>query len=146
MKKILEGPSRRAGTIFQEVDTNFIEVCNAIFRIAFPEYRLKGYAETEPASSDLFDAYLVRENATIWNLTVQKDHIISWSGTEWMILPFKITEINEAIQFLFFDANKISILPVNGLIAANVQTALEQICAALISHGILTEFAGSGSL
>jgi hypothetical protein len=145
MKKILEGPSRRVGTIFNEVDTNFIEVCNAILRIAFPECNLKGYAETEPTIPVLFDSYLVRESATIWEIAVEKDQILSWSGTDWLIIPFKITEINQALQFLYFDADKIAITPVDGLNAIHVQSALEEIAAALIAHGILTPTPGSGS-
>ena len=111
MKKILEGPSRRVGSIFQEVDTNFIEVCNSILRIAFPECNLLGYAEEEPEEPTLFDSYLVRKNATIWEIVCEKDNIISWDGAEWMLIPFKITEINQALQFLYFDADKIAINP-----------------------------------
>lgn len=138
MKKILEGPSRRVGTIFQEVDTNFIEVCNSILRIAFPDHSLKGYAETEPAEPALFDCYLVKEDSDIWETTVEKDEIISWSGVEWVIIPFKITEINAALQFMFFDADKIQINPIDGLAATEVQAALAEIAAALVLHEILT--------
>ncbi len=145
MKKIFEGPSRRVGTIFQEIDTNFIEVCNSILRIAFPECTLKGYAETEPASPALFDSYLVRENSTVWETPVEKNQILSWSGIEWLIIPFKITEINEALQFMFFDADKIAINPIQGLDAINVQSALELITSALIAANINIPSSGSGS-
>ena len=145
MKKILEGPSRRFGTILQEIDTNFIEVCNSILRIAFPECTLKGYAETEPASPALFDSYLVREDATLWDIAVEKDEIINWSGTEWLIIPFKITEINEALQFMFFDADKIAITPINGMNAPHVQAALEIITAALIAANITLPLYNNGS-
>ena len=145
MKKIFEGPSRRVGTIFQEIDTNFIEVCNSILRIAFPECTLKGYAVTEPAGPALFDSYLVREAATLWETAVEKDQILSWSGTEWLIIPFKITEINEALQFMFFDADKIAIAPIDGLDAVNVQSALELITSALIAAAINIPSSGSGS-
>jgi hypothetical protein len=145
MKKILEGPSRRVGSIFQEVDTNFIEVCNSILRIAFPECNLLGYAEDEPAEPALFDSYLVRENATIWETIVEKDQILSWDGADWLIVPFKITEINQALQFLYFDADKIAINPITGLNSSNVQDALEQITAALITAGINIPSSGSGS-
>ena len=145
MKKILEGPSRRVGSIFQEIDTNFIEVCNSILRIAFPECTLKGYAETQPAEPNLFDSYLVREDATLWGVAVQKHQIIYWSGAEWEILPGKITEINEMLQFLYFDADKIAISPIEGLNAVHVQSALEQITAAIISAGITIPSSGSGS-
>lgn len=145
MKKIFEGPSRRVGTIFQEIDTNFIEVCNSILRIAFPECNLKGYAETEPAAPALFDSYLVREDATLWGLEVLKDEILNWSGIEWLTIPFKITEINQALQFLFFEADKISITPILGLNAIHIQSALEEITAALISANIIVPSSGSGS-
>jgi len=137
MKKILEGPSRRVGSIFQEVDTNFIEVCNCILRIAFPDYTLKGYAEDEPAAPVLFDSYLVKEDATIWEIVAEKDNIISWDGAAWELLPYKITEINVALQFLYFDADKIGITPIDGLPATDVQVALEKITAAIIAHGIV---------
>ena len=145
MKKILEGPSRRVGSIFQEVDTNFIEVCNSILRIAFPECTLKDYADTEPEAPALFDSYLVRENATIWEIVCEKDDIISWDGLEWIIIPFKITEINQALQFLYFDADKIAITPVAGLNSLNVQDAIEQLTAALLAANIIIPPHSSGS-
>jgi hypothetical protein len=145
MKKILEGPSRRVGSIFQEVDTNFIEVCNSILRIAFPECTLKGYAETEPAEPTLFDSYLVREDATLWETEVQKDQVLSWDGVEWLLIPFKITEINEALQFLYFDAERIAVTSIQGMDAVNVQSALEILTAALIGAGITIPSSGSGS-
>jgi len=145
MKKILEGPSRRAGSIFQEMDTNFIEVCNSILRIAFPECNLKGYAEIEPAEPALFDCYLVKEDAVLWEITVEKDQVLSWDGADWLIVPFKITEINQALQFLYFDADKIAILPIVGLNASDVQRGLEIITAALVSAGIIIPSSGSGS-
>lgn len=145
MKKILEGPSRRVGSIFQEIDTNFIEVCNSILKITFPECNLKGYAETEPTEPALFDSYLVRENAIIWETVVEKDDILTWNGAEWEIIPFKITEINQALQFLFFDAGKIDLTPIEGLTALNVQQAIEQITTALINAGINIPSIGSSS-
>ncbi len=137
MKKIAEGPSRRVGTIFQEIDTNFIEVCNAILRIAYPELTILGYAETEPANPTAGDSYLVKEAGTIWELSVQKDHIIHWLDSSWYILPYKITEINDAFQAEFFTADKITIGQISGLTADNVQEALAEICAALVTEGIL---------
>ena len=145
MKKILEGPSRRAGSVFQEMDTNFIEVCNSLLRIAFPECNLKGYAETEPAEPALFDSYLVKEDATLWEIAVEKDQVLSWDGEGWELLPFKITEINQALQFSYFDADKIAILPIVGLNATDVQRGLEIITAALIAAGINIPSSGSGS-
>jgi hypothetical protein len=146
MKKILEGPSRRVGSIFQEVDTNFIEVCNSILRIAFPEYTLKGYAETEPAEPFLFDCYLVKEDATIWEIVAEKNHILGWNGAAWELLPYKITEINEALQFFFFDADKIAITAIDGLAATEVQTALAELTAALVANGLIIITPGSGSI
>ena len=145
MRKILEGPSRRVGTIFQEIDTNFIEVCNSILRIAFPDQSLKGYAETEPSEPVLFDTYLVRENATLWGIAVEKNDILFWNGIEWEQLPWKITQINQALQLIFFDAEKIAVSPIDGLNATNVQSALEQITAALVLAGITIPPAESAS-
>jgi hypothetical protein len=145
MKKILEGPSRRVGSIFQEVDTNFIEVCNCLLRIAFPECTLKGYAEKEPAEPALFDCYLVKEDATLWEIAVEKDQVLSWDGADWLVVPFKITEINQALQFLYFDADKIAILPIEGIYATNVQQVLEQFAQALISLGFVFPSTGSTS-
>jgi hypothetical protein len=146
MRKILDGPSRRVGSILNEIDTNFIEVCNSIFRIAFPDHKLKGYAETEPAEPILFDCYLVKEDATIWGIVLEKDDIITWSGIDWELIPFKITELNAALQFLYFDADKIDITPIDGLAASNVQSALADLTAAIIAHGITITPQGSGSI
>jgi hypothetical protein len=143
MKKIFEGPSRRVGTIFQEIDTNFIEVCNSILRIAFPECTLKGYAETEPAAPELFDCYLVREDGTLWGSPVEKDDILQWDGEGWEFLPYKINEINQALQFVFFDADKIAITPIEGLNAVEVQSALAEITSALVLAGIIIPSPGS---
>ncbi len=138
MKKILAGPSRRVGTIFQEVDTNFVEVCNSILRIAFPDHNLIAYAETQPAEPVLFDCYLVKEDATVWEIVCETNHILNWNGLAWELLPYKITEINAALQFMFFDADKIAISPIAGLSATNVQAAFDEITAALVLHEILT--------
>jgi hypothetical protein len=137
MKKILEGPSRRVGSIFQEVDTNFIEVCNSILKIAYPDENLIGYAETEPAEPALFDCYLVKEDATIWGIEAVKNEIISWNGNAWKVLPHKITEINAALQFFYFDADKIELSAVAGLAATNVQEAITEITAALVAEGLI---------
>jgi hypothetical protein len=145
MKTILDGTSRRVGAIFAEIDNNFIEVCNSILRIAFPDNTLKGYAETEPATPAAGDCYLVKEDATVWDLVCEKDNIINWNGAAWELLPWKITEINEALQFLYFEAPKIAIEPITGLDAQNVQTALELITAALIAASINIPSSGSGS-
>lgn len=145
MKKILEGPSRRIGSVFQEIDTNFIEVCNSILRIAYPECTLKGYAETPPDEPALFDAYLVRDDGTSWTELAEKNDVIFWDGTEWLILPYKITEINAAIQFNYFDADKISLSTIPGLNAYTVQQAIEIIISALVAAEIPIPQSGSGS-
>jgi len=118
MKTILDGTSRRVGAIFAEIDNNFIEVCNSILRIAFPDNTLKGYAETEPATPAAGDCYLVKEDATVWGMTVEKNDILRYTGLGydpdtsgsgsgsgdadggyiWEILPYKITEISAAMQ------------------------------------------------
>jgi hypothetical protein len=137
MKTILDGNSRRVGAIFAEVDTNFIEVCNSILRIAFPADTLKGYAETEPAAPTLGDCYLVKEDATIWEIECDKDQVIRWDGAAWELLPYKITEINEAIQFFYFDAEKIALSAVTGLEATDVQAAIAEITAVLVAEGLI---------
>ena len=142
MKKILEGPSRRVGTIFQEIDTNFIEVCNSILRIAFPEYTLKGYAVTQPASSVAEDCYLVQEDGTVWGIECEKDHILYYNGTGFEVLEWKITEINQSLQNLYFTAGQTTVAPIEGLNATTVQSSLAEITAALLAAGIITPYIG----
>lgn len=137
MKRILEGPSRRAGTIFQEIDTNFIEVCNAIFRLVYPNHTIRGYAEDEPNSPAPEDCYLVKETGTIWGLAVEKDDIVCRDDSSWVVGEFKITEINQALQANFFSADFIVLAPITGITGNNVQEALNEICAALVAEGIL---------
>jgi hypothetical protein len=98
MKTILDGTSRRVGAIFNEIDVNFIEVCNALIRIAYPEKTMIGYAETEPVAPAANDCYLVKETATVWTLEVEKNDIISWDGAAWEVLGYKITEISAAMR------------------------------------------------
>jgi len=147
MKTILEGSSRRVSTIFHEVDVNFVEVCNSILKIAFPGKILQNYADDdyEPAEPVTDNCYLVKEDGTVWGLEVEKNDIIAWDGAAWEVIPWKITEINDALQFLFFDAEKIALTAVTGLGAVNVQEAIEQITAALIQAGIFIPDIGSGS-
>ena len=145
MKTILDGTSRRVGSIFAEIDTNFIEVCNSLLKIAFPECTLTGLAESEPDLPNLYDSYLVTGDATIWGIVAEKNDFIYWNGAAWELLPFKITEINEAIQFLYFDADKIAVSPIAGLQALHVQSALAEITASLVSAGIIIPSTGSGS-
>lgn len=145
MKKVLDGQTRRIGAIFNEVDLNFIEVGNSILRMAFPDYTLKGYAITEPTAPTLYDCYLVQADATVWEIVCEKNEVLYWNGVAWELLPWKITQINEALQFLFFDAGKIAIEPIAGLDATNVQTSLELITSALIAASINIPTSGSGS-
>jgi len=139
MKTILSGTSRLVGSIFHEVDVNFIEVCNSIFRIAYPEKILQNLAADNFLPDDPVkdNCYLVPETGTIWDLEVEKDQIICWNGTDWEILPHKITEINAAIQSFFFKADVISLAPVTGLNATDIQTAIAEISAVLVSEGFI---------
>ena len=139
MKRILEGPSRRVASVFNEVDINFIELCNHMLKIAYPECTLKNYAEpdTEPVSSVSGDCYLAKEDGTIWGLEALKDHVIHFNGVSWELLPHRISEINVALQSLFFTAGNITFTPPSGLMSDNLQSAMEEICTLLINAGIL---------
>lgn len=146
MKTILDGNSRRVGAIFNEIDTNFIEVCNSILRIAYPTYTLRGYAEMQPAAPSQGDCFLVKENATVWGIACQKDHVLLFNAEEWEILEYKITEINQSLQNAYFTASQITVEPIVGLNAATVQHSLAVITAALLAAGIMTPFVGIGSM
>ena len=139
MKTILEGTSRRVGTIFHEVDVNFVEVCNSILKIAYPGKTLQNYADNsyEPAAPVVDNCYLVKETGTVWAVEVEKNQILSWNGAAWEILPHKITEINAALQELFFAAENISLAPVAGLVATDVQAAIAEITAVLVANGLI---------
>ena len=99
MKRILEAPSRRVANIFNEVDVNFVEICNSIMKIAYPDYTLHNYAEplNEPSAPSANDCYLVKEDGTVWDLTVEENDIILYNGASWEILTYKITEISAAL-------------------------------------------------
>jgi hypothetical protein len=142
MKKILQGPARLIGTILSELDTNFIDVCNNMLKIANPEYNLKGYADNagEPAAPELYDCYLVLSPGTVWELTVEENHIICWNGSQWQVLPYKITELNAILQAFYFNADNISCVPPEGMTATNVQSAIEELAAVVFGTG-----GGSGS-
>jgi hypothetical protein len=133
MKKILQGTGWRVGTFLSLLDTNFIDVCNNLLKIANPDYTLKGYADNanEPSVPSLNDCYLVLDSGTIWGLTVEKDDIICWTGSLWEVLPYKITELNAALQAFYFDAGNIACVPPEGMTATNVQTAIEELAAAV---------------
>ena len=100
MKKILEAPSRRVANIFNEVDTNFIEICNNLIRIIYPDFTLANYAEpqNEPTLPTLNNCYLVKETGTVWSLAVEKNDVILFNGTDWEILAHKINEINAGLN------------------------------------------------
>jgi len=133
MKKILQGTGLRVGTLRAMLDTNFIEVCNNLLKIANPDYTLKGYADNanEPSDPALNDCYLVLDPGTIWELTVEKDEIIHWNGSLWEVLPYKMTELNAVLQAFYFDAGNISCVPPEGMTATNVQNAIEELAAAV---------------
>ena len=133
MKKILQGTGWRVGTFLSLLDTNFIDVCNNLLKIANPDYTLKGYADNanEPSDPLLNDCYLVLDAGTIWELTVEKDEIIHWNGSLWEVLPYKITELNAALQAFYFEAGNIACVPPEGMTATNVQNAIEELAAAV---------------
>jgi len=137
MNKMLQGAGKKVGTILSELDTNFINVCNYLLKIANPEYTLKGYAINagEPADPQLYDCYLVTETGTIWEIEAEKDEIINWNGSLWEILPYKITELNGALQAFYFDAGNISCVPPEGMTATDLQSAIEQLAAAVFGTG-----------
>jgi hypothetical protein len=140
MKKILDGQTRRIGAIFNEIDVNFIAVANSILRIAYPGYTLLGYAVNQPASSVQGDCYLVQEDDTVWGIECEKDHILYYNGTGFEVLEWKITEINQKLQNLWFTASQTTIAPIEGLYATNVQESLAVITAALVANGLMTPF------
>ena len=137
MKQLLFGTSRRIGTILSEVDANFIEVCNSILKIVYPDNTLLGYAVTEPETPTTGDCYLVKEDATIWELVCEKNDIVRWDGAAWEKLTYKITELNTALQSLYFEADKIALGAVTGLSATDVQAAIEEITAVLVAEGFI---------
>ena len=141
MKRILEAPSRRVANIFNEVDTNFIEVCNSMLRIAYPLLTLVNYADplNEPTIPIEDNAYLIKSDDTeLWGtLDVQKNHIIYWSGFSWIILDYKFTEINEGLQDLYFKAENIEYSTNANLTATTTQEAIDELVQILVNVGIL---------
>jgi hypothetical protein len=142
MKTILDGQTRRIGAIFNEIDINFIAVANSILRIAYPGYTLLGYAVNQPASSVQGDCYLVQEDGTVWGIESQKDDVLLYNGTGFEVLRYKITEINQGLQNLYFTAAQTTINPIEGLAATTVQESIAVISAALIAAGLMTPFVG----
>jgi len=142
MYKLLRNNARLVGTILGEVDSNFLAVCNALLKIANPELTLKGYADNanEPSAPVANDCYLATDSGTVWELTVDANEIIYWTGSAWELLPFKITELNAAFQAFYFDAQNITFDPPQGMEASNVQEALEELALAVFGGN-----GGSGS-
>ena len=139
MKRILEAPSRRVATIFNEVDTNFIEVCNSIMKIAYPQFTIVHYADplNEPTTPVLNNCYLVKADGTVWSLTVEKNDVILFNGTDWEILANKITEINDALQTLYFKAENIEYSTNVKLTATTTQEAIDELVQILVDAGII---------
>ena len=132
MKKTLIGNSRRLGVLLSDIDLNFIEVANALLKLVAPEFTLLGYAEPggEPAAPEPDDCWLIQQDAAeLWSLEdVEKDQLIRRTDSdEWEILPFKITELNAAMQEHYFTADNIEIEPIAGMSASTVQEAIEEL-------------------
>jgi len=141
MYKILRAKARKVGTVFSEIDTNFLAVCNALLKIADPDLNLIGYADNsnEPSTPTENDTYLVLEAATIWNLSCQQYHFITWNGSSWELQSFKLTELNTAFQAFYFDASNIACIPPLGTTGPDLQTVINEIAQAIFGSS------GSGS-
>ena len=139
MKKILEAPSRRVANIFNEVDTNFIEICNNLIKIIYPLFTLVNYAnpQNEPNLPTFNNCYLVKETGTVWSLAVEKNDIILFNGTDWEILAHKITEINDALQALYFKATNIEYSTNAKLSATTTQGAIDELVQILVTAEII---------
>jgi len=141
MYKILRAKARKVGTVFSEIDANFLAVCNSLLKIANPDLNLIGYADNsnQPSVTSENDTYLVLETGTVWNLSCQPYQFISWNGSSWELQSFKLTEINAAFQALYFDASNISCISPPGTTGTDVQTVINEIAQAVFSNP------GSGS-
>lgn len=124
MKRILEAPSRRVANIFNEVDLNFIDVCNSLFKIGYPNYTLVNYAEplNEPSAPTTNDCYLVKEDGTVWDLTVEENDIILYNGADWEILDYKITEIKAALQSFVQKSAAYTLTPADVVVECTANT------------------------
>jgi len=136
MYKILRGKSRTVGTVFSEIDTNFLAVCNALLKIADPDLNLIGYADNsnQPSSPSENDTYLVMEAGTIWNLSCQPYQFITWNGSSWELQAYKLTELNSAFQAFYFDASNIACIPPSGTTGTNMQTVINEIARAVFGN------------
>ena len=144
MKRILEAPSRRVANIFNEVDTNFIEICNTLANIMFPGITLQNYAEQdfEPTNPDFQSGWLVKETGTLWGISVEKNDIVAFNGTGWETLPYKITGIGQFLQDNVGGQTASDInFQYHGAIpnANNVQTAIEDLIQKLVNDGVITD-------
>lgn len=143
MYRILRDNKRRFGNIWSELDANFLTICNALIKFANPNLQLKDYATPQKATPETpteNDAYLIIESGDVFGVSAAVNNIIYYNGSNWLLLPYKITELNTLFQALFFEAEKISLDPVPGLSATNVQTAIEE-----LSDKINDAHPGSGS-
>ena len=141
MYKILRAKARKVGTVFSEIDTNFLAVCNALLKIADPDLNLIGYADNsnQPSTPTKNDTYLVLEAGTIWNLVCQPYHFITWNGSSWELQSFKLTELNTAFQAFYFDASNIACIPPFGTTGTDLQTVINEIAQKVFGNS------GSGS-
>lgn len=81
-------------TIAGAIDSNQIEVTNALFRLAYPTSTLRGLAVGDaPTAPATMDAYLVTETGTVWGVAVEKDQFIRYNGTGWDVLPLKLPDL-----------------------------------------------------
>jgi len=147
MEKILSGNGTKIGTLFANLDTNFIQVCNYMLKIADPDYNLLGYgeADNEPSAPSENDCYLVISAGTIWGITAAEYDIILYNGSSWEKLAYKITELNTALQANFFDAEKITVETPDNMTATNVQDAINELAAAVFGSSPGSGSTGSGS-
>ena len=100
MDIILKDNKRVAGTVFAELDSNFLAICNFLIKIGNADLNLKYYAKptsSEPSAPAENDCYLVIEAGTIWEKTVEEYNIITWRGDEWVVESFKLTELRNVI-------------------------------------------------
>lgn len=133
MKKILDGQSRRVGAIFNEVDLNFIDVANAIVRLADPDYVVKGIADAgnEPSVPVNNDCWVVPEDGTFWDVEAEKNDLLVWLDDAWYKVGYKLTEIS---------VSNIKISTPYGMQATTIQEFIDEIAAFLYGEG-----SGSGS-
>lgn len=91
------------GEAWHAIDAANIAVMNTVFRLAYPTYNLKDYADpdTEPVLPADGDTYLVDADANVWGLNVTARQLITWITNAWTVLPVTIDAINSIITTLF---------------------------------------------